>query len=152
MPHYRATVTSTLAPQDAFAYMARFENVAEWDPGIRGVRVDPPGAAPAVGVAYVVTMAFGRGTHDIHYRVVELAAPTRIVLEGDAPRYRVRDVITVEPAGTGSRVTYAATVTPRGILRLASPLVQRAFTKAADAAIARLRPILNPEHRGATGT
>jgi hypothetical protein len=144
MAHYRATVPSTLGHAAAFDYMARFENVAEWDPSILGVRVEPPGADPGVGNVYVVTIRFGKEPHDIRYRMAELEPPGRIVLTGEAPRYRVRDEIIVAADGGGSRVTYDATVMPKGLLRLAGPIVQRRFTETSDAAIARLRQRLNP--------
>lgn len=144
MPHYRARVTSSLPPEEAFAYMAHFENTREWDPGI--TRADPrrPGAEPGPGTEYEVDFRFNDRVQTIVYRVVEIDAPHRIVLVGDAPRYSVRDTITVEPDGTGSAVTYEARITLRGVLKLAGPLVQRGFRKAGDAAIAGLRPRLNP--------
>lgn len=124
--------------------MAHFENTREWDPGI--TRADPrrPGEEPAPGTGYVVGFRFRDRVHTIVYRVVEVDAPRRIVLVGDAPRYSVRDAITVEPDGTGSTVTYDAQITLKGLLKPAGPLVQRGFRKAGDAAIAGLRPRLNP--------
>jgi carbon monoxide dehydrogenase subunit G len=52
------------------------------------------------------------------------------------------DTITVEWSGPGSRVRYAAVLEGRGVLRLVSPLIGRAFARMADRASAGLRRTL----------
>jgi carbon monoxide dehydrogenase subunit G len=49
------------------------------------------------------------------------------------------DTIRVEHEGSGSRVHYNAVLEPRGVLRLAAPLVARSFAKMADRGAAGLR-------------
>jgi len=46
MALYTTSIDSSLSPSEAFAYMAAFENVAQWDPGVveaqRLERTGPP--------------------------------------------------------------------------------------------------------------
>ncbi len=53
------------------------------------------------------------------------------------------DTIRVDRAGTGSRVRYDAVIEPRGVLRLAAPLVGRSFAQMADKGAAGLRLALS---------
>lgn len=142
MPRYTTTVHSAMPPADAFAYMARFEHLRDWDPSAtEAVALD---GAPAAGSRYDVSIRFGKGVQQLRYTVRDYDPPRMIRLFADAGRYTSTDTITVAPDGDGSAVTYDAVITLKGLLRLAAPLVASRFRAAGDAARDGMARVLNP--------
>lgn len=138
MPSFRDTVPSTRSAADAFAYLAAFEGVAEWDPSIESaVRVDD--GPVRVGSAFDVVVRMGSGPLALRYVVTRLEPPRVIELEASAARFDIRDTIVVEPAGAGAAVTYDTTLAMKGLWRLAAPLVQRSLDRLAAEAMVGLR-------------
>jgi hypothetical protein len=142
MASYRARVASPLPPAEVFDYMARFSNAVEWDPGVtEATEVDP--GAPALGSIYRLTVrAFGR-TLPLDYRIAEFDRPHRVVLSAENSMVRSTDVIDVSAGpGTGSTLTYDATLRLKGAVALFTPLLGLAFRRIGDRAIVGLRAVL----------
>jgi len=73
----------------------------------------------------------GRETQ-LTYEVVELETPRRIRLRGTNKTVEATDTITVEPHGAGSRVTYTADFSFKGVAKIAAPLLAPALKKLGD--------------------
>ena len=143
MARYVTTIASTLAPAEAFAYLADFANAAAWDPGVREARLSgdrPPGE----GAVFDLVARFAGRDVPLRYTTVVHDPPRRVVFEAERPSFRARDEITVEPAGDGSTVRYDATLAFRGVARLLDPLVGLVFARTGAHAVAGLRAALNP--------
>jgi hypothetical protein len=133
---YITTISSTLAPEAAFAYMADFANAREWDPSVsRSQRVDDS--------TFDLTARFGGRDVELRYRVVERDPPRRVVLEAKGSGFTSRDTITVSAAGQGSEVHYDALLAFEGARRLLDPVMSRLFKRLGDEAAAGLRRVLN---------
>ena len=145
MARFNTTIASPLPPDEAFARMAAFDRVPEWDPATEAsVRV---GDETGKGAAFDVTTTFGGKTHVIRYTMSEHDPPRRFVLDARMPNgFALRDEITVAPGGGGgSLVTYDAVISPRGIWKLAAPILQRVFTRIGAKAIPGLRSYLDAQ-------
>jgi uncharacterized protein YndB with AHSA1/START domain len=142
MPRYTTSVQSTLTPEAAFDYMARFEHLVEWDPS--AVESRAVSGDPAAGARYEVAVRFGKGVQRLTYEITEFDPPRRVVLVADAPRYRSTDTITVAPDGAGSVVTYDAVIDLKGLMKLAGPIIAGRFRAVGDAARDGMRRTLNP--------
>ena len=142
MPRYTTTVHSSMSPDEAFAYMARFANLIEWDPS--AVEASAVDGAPTVGSRYEVAVRFGKGVQRLTYVVRDYDPPRMIRLFADAGRYTSTDTITVAPDGDGSAVTYDAVIGLKGLLKLAGPIVASRFRAAGDAARDGMARVLNP--------
>ncbi len=103
----------------AFAYLADFGTIGEWDPFIRQVeRLDA--GPPRVGARYRLDGRFLRRTVTLDYTIVEL--------DGNARRVKLTgsgglsctgwDEITVTPTRDGATVRYEAEVNLHGRARL----------------------------------
>lgn len=138
MARYVTTVETDRSRDDAFAYMAAFENTREWDPGIvEAERLDP--GDPGVGTRFkVVASASGRKI-PLEYRIREFEPGRRVVLVAESSSLRSVDVITVEDRGPGAAVTYDATVDLRGALRVFNPLFDLSFKRVGQRAADGLR-------------
>jgi carbon monoxide dehydrogenase subunit G len=129
-------------PGAAFAYVADFTTVAEWDPGIHSSRrLTGEGG---VGTTYEVQAEFRGKTMPFTYTVTELEPGRRIVLDGVGEKATSRDTIVFEPAGEGTRITYSAEFKLKGVLKVAGPFLGRTFRDLARKAMAGLEAKLGP--------
>jgi hypothetical protein len=109
-----------LAPDRAFAYLADFGTIEEWDPFVRRAeRLDP--GPPHVGSRYRLDARGPGGVRiGLDYVIEALEPPRRVRLLGSSgTRFDGWDEITVEP-GTdgGSTIRYEAEVNLHGVGRL----------------------------------
>ncbi len=142
MATYRTSVSSPRRPEDVFRYLARFSNAAQWDPGVSSGEDMTPGA-PAKGSTYRLVVRFLGLSVPLQYRIEEIDAPKRVVLQAENFMARSGDVIEVSPApGDGSAVTYEATLTMKGPFAVLAPLVGVAFRRIGDRAAHGLRAAL----------
>lgn len=138
MATYRTTFTTPTAIDDAFEYLARFSTTAEWDPGVVTAEDLTPGAL-RVGSAFQVVSAMGPARVPLRYEIVTLERPVRVVLRAENWAVTSTDTITFDTTGAGTEITYHADLRPRGVTRLASPLLSLAFRRIGDRAATGLR-------------
>ena len=125
-----------------FDYVSEFEHTAEWDPGIAEARKLTDGPV-RVGSEYDVVALFRGKRQRFRYRVTEFDEGRRIVLAGDGEKARSVDEIVVEPAGSGSRITYRAEITLKGLRRIAEPLLKPMVNQTGEDAVAGLKRTLD---------
>jgi len=128
--------------EEAFAYVADFTTVAEWDPGIHASRrVSGDGG---IGSVYEVEAAFRGRIVPFTYTVTELVENRRIVLDGVGQKATSRDTIDFERTDDGrTRITYAADFGLKGVLRIAGPFLAGTFRRLALSAMAGLAVALD---------
>jgi len=138
MARYRRRIDVPSPPEAVFDDLARFENTAEWDPGI--ARAERRDAGPVrVGSRFRVVATFLGREIPFDYEVVELEPGERIVLVGEAPDLVSRDEIRVRPEDDGSEITWDARLTLSGWRRLLDPALDLAFLWIGSRAIHGLR-------------
>lgn len=142
MARFREVVETPLGRDAAFAYVADFTTAAEWDPGILESRAVDAGE-PRVGSRYDVVSDFRGRRVPLRYEIRELEASRRIVIHGEADKAVSDDVILLEPAGEGTRVTYEAELRMKGAWRLAEPFLGGTFAEMGRAALAGLKAELD---------
>lgn len=144
MARYRTTVITAQTPTEAFAYLARFSNAAEWDPGVKTAEALDPGP-PTLGSVYRLVVKFLGLSAPIDYRIEEIDVPTRVVLHAENVAICSLDVIEVTPVpGGGSRVDYEANLKPRGLFTVLSPVMTLALRRIGDRAAKGLQRALAP--------
>jgi hypothetical protein len=131
---YETTVETEWDPATAYAYLAEFSNVADWDPGVvsaRNLSDDPL----ATGARFeVVARAFGRET-PLTYETVSSEPAKEVVLRAESATLISLDTLRFEALpGGGTAVTYDADLRLKGALRAFEPLLRLAFKRIGDAA------------------
>jgi len=122
------------SPEEAFAYVADFTTVAEWDPGIHSSR--KTSGDGGLGSVYEVQAEFRGKTMPFTYTVTEFESNRRIVLDGVGEKATSRDTISFGQAGAGgARITYSADFRLKGALRLAEPFLGGTFKTLARKAL-----------------
>lgn len=133
MPIVTETVTTSLPIDAAFDYVANFENIVEWDPGVTSARRTSDAPA-AVGTAYDLDLNYGGSDMEMTYIITELDPPRVVVLEGDGPRSKAVDRITFSAVEDGTRIDYEADIRLKGLLRLSEPFLGKLFARVGEGA------------------
>lgn len=133
MAHYRTTVETQWPIEVAFDYLASFDNVAEWDPGVSEAR-RLSAEAPAGGARFEVIASFLGRRVPLIYETVELEPPNKVVLRAETTTVTSLDTLTFTRRGGLTEVTYDAELSLRGPLKLADPLLSLAFGRLGDRA------------------
>jgi uncharacterized protein YndB with AHSA1/START domain len=136
----RRSVETTAPPATVFAYLSDFTHTNEWDPGtVRTTRIAGDGG---VGTRYANTSKFmGRET-ELEYKVVRHVPDKVFALRGENKSVIAEDSMEIAPLGQGSKVTYTADFTFKGIGKLVAPLLAPALKKLGDEAEDGLREAL----------
>ena len=143
MARYRTTIGSTLSVSEAFAYMAAFDNVTEWDPGVTTASRIGDGPV-ALGTHFAVEASFFGRSIPLTYVVTSFEQDKTFTLSAEASTFRSVDTVTVMADGSGSRVTYDADLILKGPFKLFDPGLALAFRSVGNKARDGLRRVLNP--------
>lgn len=133
MPTVKEAVTTTLPIEAAFDYVAEFENIVEWDPGVTAAHKTSETPA-AVGVAYDLDLNYGGSDMAMTYTITEFDRPRLVVLEGDGVRARAVDRIEFTAVDGGTRIDYEADIRLKGLFRLSEPFLSSLFARVGDGA------------------
>jgi carbon monoxide dehydrogenase subunit G len=138
MAHYNASVDTSRPPDEMFAYLSDFSSTQEWDPGV--IEAERIGDAPVrEGTEFRLLASFLGRQAPITYRIIEYDPPHAVTFRGENSTVVSLDRITFEPAGGGTRITYDADLAPKGLFKLAAPLLGVEFKRVGDRALAGLR-------------
>ena len=138
MARYQASVETQRSVEEVFAYLSDFSTTAQWDPGIERAEKLTPGRIEPGTKFRVTSKTMGRELAFV-YRVIEYDAPHSICLIGESGGIVSRDRMEFEPTGPGTRVTYDAEVSLKGILKLGEPLLRLGFKRVGDRALDGLK-------------
>jgi carbon monoxide dehydrogenase subunit G len=142
MARYVASLDTARPIGEVFDYLSDFSTTREWDPGVvEAQRLDD--GPVAIGSEFRLLAKFLGRTNELTYRIVELEPPATVALRGENATVVSFDRITLVPAGGGTRITYDAELTLKGLLRVADPLLALAFNRVGDRALAGLRATLS---------
>lgn len=138
MPVYRTSVPTPRNPDDAFNYMASFENVAEWDPGV--VEAARLGSGDlGLGSRFRVVVSSAGRKLPLEYRIDQFDPPRQVRLVAETSTLRSVDEITVAATPGGTTVTYEANLELVGPLRIFNLALGLVFHRIGDRAAAGLR-------------
>jgi carbon monoxide dehydrogenase subunit G len=135
MARYTRTIHVPAAADEAFAYLSRFSNTGEWDPGVaeaEQLTPDPVG----LGSRFSVEARFLGRTVPLVYEITAFDAAGQVTVRAQNAFTVSEDTIVVVPRSpTSARVTYDADLRLRGIWRAFGPVLDVAFRKIGDAAL-----------------
>lgn len=141
MTDFIAVVPSTWTREQTFAYLADFQSVQEWDPGVITSELRE-GQAGTQGAVYAVTLSAPGKARTIPYTATEIVGTSRIELRAETRSMIIRDTIMITENGDGVKVRYHARIKLKGLRKVAAPLVgiglRRAGKNAAEGLTAQL--------------
>ena len=125
---------------ELFAYFSDFTTTNEWDPNT--VKTTKLSGEGGVGTKYSNTSKFNGKESSLVYEVVDFVPNQMVRLRGENKNIVAIDTLTVEQTSSGSRFTYEARFTLKGVAKLATPFLRKAFEKLAVDAEEGLRKVL----------
>ncbi len=131
------SVTVARPIDEVFAYLSNFTTTTAWDPGtVRTVRISGEGG---LGTRYANTSTFNGRETNLVYEVIDFKLNERVQLRGQNKTLTAIDTLTFAMTDGGTRVTYDANFTFKGITKIAAPFLAGAFKKLGDEAEVGLR-------------
>jgi carbon monoxide dehydrogenase subunit G len=122
-------------------YLKDFSHAEDWDPGtVRCVRTDS--GEIKVGSTWHNVSRFRGRTTELDYRLTTVSED-RLTFVGNNRTATSTDDMTFRVAGTGTSVTYRATIRFHGLAKLADPLMKRIFNRIADETVDQMTRVLN---------
>ena len=111
-------------PDEVFAYLDQLDRHGEWQGAIQAVTVETDGPT-RVGSRATETRKVPGGARQITYEISEHDPPWKVSFRGVNGPVRPVGTITVQPAGTGSRLTVELDLQGQGIGKLVAPFARR---------------------------
>ena len=134
------TVETAASPTAVFDYLTDFTRTTEWDPGtVSTVRVQGDGG---VGTVYDNVSEFNGNRTELRYTVVDHVPHSLFRLRGENRTVTAVDTMEIAALGSGAQVTYTADFTFKGVAKLVTPFLGKAFRKLGDEAEDGLREAL----------
>lgn len=140
MPTIRRTVVAAKPVGAVFGYLADFSHAEEWDANT--VSCHRLSGAGGVGTTYENVSSFRGRQTTLVYEVRELVPEERLVLRGQNKTVTAVDTLEFGPAPEGTRVTYTADFTFKGLAALATPFLRKPLEQLGDEAQASLAAAL----------
>lgn len=113
-------VTVARAPADVFAYLARFENIPQWNYAISRTWKLSEGPV-GVGSSYRQERTVPSHTEET-FRVTEFDPDHRLGIEGTLGPFVATVTYQLEEIAEGTLITNDVDLTPTGLTRLVAPL------------------------------
>ena len=150
MIHYSTVVTIERTPSDVLAALLDAELYGRWTEMV-DTRFDGPGN-PTVGTRGEFKLPAGplKGRYDME--IVRLEPDRRLDIRIDGPSLRWLSNITLEPAGDGTRMTYAGDISLLGWRRLLEPLMAREAQAGEAKEAERFKELLEAPEKAAAPT
>ena len=142
MARYYGTIESLWPPEKAFAYMADFSKVPEWDDSFESAELRSPDPLQPGARFSLHGKALGR-TVDFDYETIEIDPPRHVTLRTETGAIVSLDKINVRERPGGSLVEYDANLHAKGPLKLLDPLLALWFRRIGNRAKAGLERELN---------
>ena len=141
MAHYRGAIDSKRSVEETFDYMADFRSVTEWDP--TAIEAEMLGDRPGEGTRFRVVVRLAGRENEFLYTTIEYERPRRFVLRAETSTVVSEDTVTVDAVPTGgARLVYDADLRPKGLMKLADPVLGLMFKRLGDNAADGLRRAL----------
>lgn len=123
--HSENSVQVNRPPAEVFAFLADGLNNPRWRSGVQSIEL-AEGAAGRVGAVYRQKLSGPGGrTIDGDYEITEAEQPGVLAFRVIAGPARPTGRYTLEPEGTGTRLTFALDLEPKGVMRLMSGTIRK---------------------------
>ncbi|MEU6164855.1 SRPBCC family protein [Streptomyces tanashiensis] len=121
---------------ELLAYLEDFAHTEEWDPGtVSCVRLDD--GPVRTGARWRNTSVFRGRRTDLEYRL-DVRESARLRFIGENKTVTAVDDLRFSVDGNGTRLTYQASLTFKGLAKLATPFLRSEFERLADGVSTRL--------------
>lgn len=130
--------------EDVFAFVAEQRNAPQWQSGLLEVRRTTDGPL-GVGTRHAAVREFMGRRMELTNEYVEYEPNKKITFNGDSGQMYFEVSYRTESAADGTRISCQMQMQPRGLLRLAQPLIAAGLRRDFKANLRNLKDLLeNP--------
>ncbi|HKB29101.1 MAG TPA: SRPBCC family protein [Candidatus Limnocylindrales bacterium] len=140
MIKYSSEVTIDRPPREVFGALLNPARYAEWTEMV-DMAFDG-GGSPEVGTKGSFRLSAGPIKGRLGVELTELVPDRKLVFEISHPTLDWTAVSTIEPAGSGTRLTYAGTIRFRGWRRVLEPIAGGEISRGEGNEVLRLKTLL----------
>lgn len=142
MIQLQETITVSTPIEAAFDYVAEFDNIEDWDPGV--VKATKTSNSPAnVGTSFDLVTTFKGRESDMTYTITTLDKPHRLVLAGEGDILSAVDSLAFSETATGTEIRYTADLTFKGLAKIGTLLVRKDLNQLGRDAVNGLKTALD---------
>ena len=146
MKSYTRSINVNRSVEDVFFYVASFENIQDWDPGVVKAKKLTKGPV-AMGSQYELTLKFFINEFKMIYTVTGLEKNKKIFLRGLNDSIHADAQIIFEKSSTMStKITYTVDMKFLGFMEKLENLMEFSIKNSVEAAIQGLFNALEPRH------
>ncbi len=138
MIRLRETIDVPRPVDEVFGYVSNFGNAAQWDPGVAESTKASPGRV-GVGTVFDLRVKFGPRAIPMVYVIRAHEPPRRVLLEGTGDSVHALDDIEFAATPAGTRITYAADISLRGLVGVVEPWLKGALDRVGKNAVRGLQ-------------
>lgn len=142
MARYTGTILTSKPADEVYDYMVDFRSVEQWDETVSDARLIGD-QAPGKGARYSVTVKLAGRENTLEYETLEADRPRRVILRAETGTLTSLDEITVREISDGTELTYDAKLDPKGLAKVADPVLAVLFKRLGDSAAKGLARELN---------
>ena len=140
----KASVLIDRPPPEVFAFVADARNRPMWDESVDSEELMSPEPIGAGSTVRTTMQSMGRD-YVFDWEIVEHEPPTRQRIESTSGPFPTELLWELSDGLDGTtRAEFTLTGRPSGLLRLLEPLIARSTQRNLDAALPRLREVLEP--------
>jgi carbon monoxide dehydrogenase subunit G len=123
MRRLEASIRVQQPAETVFDFMSVAENHARFIPNMVEFRQTSPGAFGQVGTTIRGRLRILGVSVEVPYEITQFEPKTRLAMQGVMGPILFKDGYALEPAGGETRIVFWLELTPRGVARLANPLM-----------------------------
>ncbi len=131
MARYTGKILTSKPPEEVYDYMADFRSVEQWDETVTEAKLIG-NQQPGKGARYSVTVKLAGRENTFEYETIEAERPTRVLLRAENGSVISLDEVTVRETPEGTELTYDAKLEPKGLMKIAGPVLGILFRRLGD--------------------
>ncbi len=131
MARYTGTILTSKPAEEVYDYMADFRSVEQWDETVTEAKL-LGNQKPGKGARFSVTFKFAGRENTFEYETVEAERPYRLLLRAESGTVTSLDEVTVREVLEGTELVYDAKLEPKGVTKVADPLLGLLFKRLGD--------------------
>jgi carbon monoxide dehydrogenase subunit G len=137
----RVSIDVSRPQEEVFAYVEDARNRPQWDESVVSEELTSPEPIGVGTTVHTVLRSMGR-EYEYDWRVTEHRPPERMTIESTSGPFPTTLAFVLSGRDGGTRVDFAVTGRPGGLMRLMEPLISRGTQKNLDRGFARLSEVL----------
>jgi Polyketide cyclase / dehydrase and lipid transport len=131
MARYTGTILTSKPADEVYDYMADFTTVEQWDETVTEAKL-VGNQQPGKGARFSVTFKLAGRENTFEYETIEAERPSRLLLRADSGSVTSLDEITVREVAEGTKLVYDAKLEPKGLVKVADPVLGLLFKRLGD--------------------